>query len=106
MTQNASKLQIKEICKKRGISLKELADKIGIAPEALTRTVSSTANPTLLTLQKIAEGLNIDVKDLFTESKPSYRIYGHIEVNGELFTIRDLEGLKLLVDKCESEIND
>jgi len=55
------------MCKARGIALKDLAEKVGIARESLTRALDG--NPTLSTLQGIAAALEVDIRDLFEDSK-------------------------------------
>lgn len=42
---------VKELCRIQGITLKELAHRIGIAPESLSRTLSG--NPQLSTLEQL-----------------------------------------------------
>lgn len=90
------RLRVKEICKERGWTLKQLAEKMEIVPETLTRAISDNANPTLSTLQKIAIALDIEIADLFVSSKSINKICGYIEVDGEVFSIKsfcDLEKL-------------
>lgn len=55
---------VKELCRIQGITLKELAQRIGIAPESLSRTLSG--NPQLSTLEAIASNLNVNLSDLFS----------------------------------------
>ena len=57
---------VKELCRIQGITLKELAQRIGIAPESLSRTLSG--NPQLSTLEAIASNLNVNLSDLFSSS--------------------------------------
>ncbi|OJV76772.1 MAG: transcriptional regulator [Bacteroidia bacterium 44-10] len=56
-------LRVKDICKKKGVSIGELADTMGIKRESLSRAING--NPTLDTLGKIAEALDVTVSDLF-----------------------------------------
>lgn len=62
MENNLSK-SVKFLCKQQGITMRELAKKMGIAPESLSRAING--NPQLSTITKIAECLNIEVMDLF-----------------------------------------
>ena len=59
---------IKTLCKKRGITQKELANKLGITDVSLNQTLRGEY-PQLQTLEKIAEALEVDISDLF--KKPS-----------------------------------
>lgn len=61
-------LRITEHCKSQGITLQDLADRIGIARSTLANTLSK-GNPTIETLEKIAKALNVFVSDLLDEKK-------------------------------------
>ena len=56
-------LKIKEIAREKGYTMQQLADKLGIVRDTLTR--QAHGNPTISTLQKIAEVLEVDVTELF-----------------------------------------
>ncbi len=55
--------KVKELCGERGITIKQLAEKMQIAPESLSRAIHN--NPQLSTIRKIAEALGVSVTDLF-----------------------------------------
>lgn len=50
-------------CRKQGITMRQLAEKMQIAPESLSRAING--NPQLSTIQAIAKNLNVEVADLF-----------------------------------------
>lgn len=81
------KLRIKEIVKQQGSSLGELSEKMGIARESLSRAING--NPTLDTLTKIADALNVHITELF-EKDP---ISGIIIINGETHRIETFDQL-------------
>jgi len=81
------KLRIKEIVKQQGSSLGELSEKMGIARESLSRAING--NPTLDTLTKIADALNVHITELF-EKDP---ISGIIVINGETHRIETFDQL-------------
>lgn len=56
-------LRIKELCKQKGITQKELAERIGLSPVGLAKAVAG--NSTVNTLEKIADGLGVNISDLF-----------------------------------------
>ena len=59
--------KVKELCRNKGITIKELAEKMDIAPESLSRAING--NPQLSTIRKIAEALGVSVTDLFDRSE-------------------------------------
>ena len=97
------KLRVKEICKERGLTLKELAEKMKIVPETLTRAISDNANPTLTTLQKIAIALDMEIGELFVSSKTTNHICGHIEVDGEVYSIKNFSDIERLYKNLKKE---
>ena len=60
-------LRIKEVLKEKGITLKDLAAMLGITNVALSRIVNG--NTTIETLRKIAEALDVDVRELIVPTK-------------------------------------
>ena len=58
-------LRVKDILKEKGMTQKELAEKMGVAEISLSRSISATGNPSLDTLKKIADALNVDISELF-----------------------------------------
>ena len=62
------KLRIKEICKDKGVSISDLAAKINIHQESLSRVIAKNSTSTA-NLEKIATALNVPIAELF--EKPS-----------------------------------
>jgi transcriptional regulator with XRE-family HTH domain len=58
-------LRVKFICKEKGVTLAEIASKIGVAQASLSKMLGG--NPTIGTLQRIADALNVPLTDLFEE---------------------------------------
>ena len=58
-----SKFRVLELCKQKGITQKDLAEKISMTPVELAK--ASNGNPTFETLEKIADGLGVTVPELF-----------------------------------------
>ena len=56
-------LRIKEICAEKGVTLQELAKRLGIRYQSLYESVNG--NPSLSRLKEIANALGVDVADLF-----------------------------------------
>ena len=72
------KTRVIEICKQRGTSLGELAEKIGVSQSNLSTSLKK--NPTLNTLQVVANNLNVELTELFEQ--PNRRLFGYLEVDG------------------------
>lgn len=57
--------RIKEILKEKGISQKDLAEKLGISPPSLSQSLNG--NATINLLEKIADALGVPLFELFAE---------------------------------------
>ena len=60
-------LRIKEVAKSKGISITDLADRLGVKQVTLSRTING--NPTIETLRKLAAVLDCDVRELIEPTK-------------------------------------
>lgn len=56
--------RVRELCSERSMTLKQLAENMGIKPESLSRALNG--NPHLSTLTNIAQALNVEVAELLT----------------------------------------
>ena len=92
--------RVKELCSRRGIQLKDLAQKMGIAPESLSRAING--NPQLSTIKSIAENLEIPISELFT-IKEQIPLNAIIVCKNKTYTAQSLSELKLYVNEIENE---
>lgn len=88
-------LRIKDIARDKGIMLKDLAILLGMASETLSRTING--NPTVETLQKIADALNVHITELFqqpTKNTGVPEVHGFLKVDNTIHEIKSIEDLK------------
>lgn len=57
------------ICEKRGITLQQLAERLNVSYQSLYSNLKPTGNPTLNRLKDIAKILNVPLSSLFQETK-------------------------------------
>lgn len=78
--------RIRTVRKGRGLSLRDLAFKIGMEPSNLSVIENGKSNPQILTFARIASALNVGLSDLvnfefdfqsFGEKAPSYQARKH-----------------------------
>ena len=62
-------LNLKTILREKNISNSKLAQAISVTPQTISNIISERTKPNLLTLEKIAHALNIDLRDLFVSTK-------------------------------------
>jgi len=91
-------LRVKEICKQKGLLMEELANKLGITRITLTRNING--NPTIETLEKIADVLGVSIIELF---EPESEFYGIIQYKGIVYRVDGLEAFKRLAKAVYNE---
>ncbi|MCD8042143.1 MAG: helix-turn-helix transcriptional regulator [Tannerellaceae bacterium] len=93
------KLRVAEICKNKGLTLKDLATKLGITNVGLSQQLNG--NPTIGTLEKIADALDVHICDLFNSPEPVRSINGFIEFKKTVYKIETIESLEKLLKKIK-----
>ena len=93
------KLSVKEVCKEKGLTIQDLADKMEMKRESLSRAING--NPTLETLERIANALEVDITELFVPSS-SGGIIGVIRIRDINYNINSVPDLSRLLDRIES----
>ena len=93
-------LCVKQLLKAKGMTIGELAKRIGMAREALSRVLSG-GNPQYSTLAAVAEALGVAVPDLFQqpEQNKQKELYGVLVYNGEPFEINSQVDLQNLLQR-------
>ena len=91
---------VKELCRQRGIQLKELAQKMGVAPESLSRAING--NPQLSTISSIAANLEVSISELFSV-KEQVPLNAIIICRDKTYVAQTISELKLLVNEIERE---
>lgn len=89
MKENLS-AKVKELCHNQGITMKELAIKMRIAPESLSRALNG--NPQLSTLEAIASNLGVNISVLFSTSHTT-SLHSIIVYNGVTYIADNLDDL-------------
>ncbi len=89
-------LNVQKIMKQKGVSRKDLANKLGINPVSVSRIING--NPTVETLQKIANALDVTVPELFAPQSES-NFTALIDNEGELRRFDSADELKRFLDK-------
>lgn len=58
-------LRIKELCKERGMTLNTLAERIGVTQPSISGLATGKLKPSLDTLEKLCDALDVEVGELF-----------------------------------------
>lgn len=90
------RFRILELCKEAGINQTELADKIGLSRVGLSKAING--NPTISTLEKIADALGVPVTELFEKSNTG-DIVGFVKVGDTVHEVKSAEDVKNLAER-------
>ena len=90
-------LKIKQIAKEKGMTMAKLAEEMGVHPVNLSSSLNG--NPTLSTLTKIAEVLNVEVADLFEREEKS--IYCFVKIGGEVLELSSFDDIEKALIKAK-----
>ena len=82
--------KVKNLCSSQNMTLKDLANKMEIAPESLSRALNG--NPQLSTLESIAKKLGVNLSDLFASS-PTISLHSIIVHDNTTYIADDLNSL-------------
>lgn len=97
-----AKIIVREILKEKGISIKELAARMGVTPSAVSQLLANP-KPSIQQLERIANVIGVDVMDLFAEDF-SY-INGYVEAGDKIYPVKSREQFICLIDKIDGIVH-
>lgn len=92
-------MDIKEIIKKYGYNIQQVADAMNVNRESLSRTISN--NPTYKTMKKISEVLGCEVVEFFRDETKDADFSGYFRYKGIHYTADTLEEFFKQVDELK-----
>ena len=66
-------LRLKEILKEKGVTGKELAQRLEMTETSISRMLNGLQYPKIETLLNIANALDVDIRDLFEPTKSTFK---------------------------------
>lgn len=94
-------LRIKEICKQKGITMQEIAGRLGISNVNLSASLNK--NPTLNRLKEVADVLGVEVWQLFKKNED---ISGIVQYRGVFYSIENYQNILDLAEKIKNNSNE
>lgn len=93
-------LRIREILESKEVKVSSLAETVGITRANMSNIVNGKSTPSLETLEKIANALEVDITELFTPSS-SGGIVGVIRIGATNYNINSVPDLSRLLERIE-----
>lgn len=87
-------LRIKDICREKGIMLKDLAKQLELTEVGLSKSING--NPSIGRLEEIANALGVPVTELFEKS--TNEVIGAVRIGRDIHVINSTEDIKKLVE--------
>lgn len=99
--QDAIRNSIKRIAREKGLTLADVADRMGIKGPTLSQNING--NPTVEMLGRIASALQVDIRLLFESSGAESELYGMVQYKDRSYKIDSVESLKQLLSVIEND---
>lgn len=93
-------MRIKKLIKEKGITVAEVALRMGVTPPSLSRAING--NTTVEMLNRIAIALNVPVTDLFDVQA---ELYGLVQFKGKIYKVDSEQALQSLYEDYQAEKN-
>ena len=93
-------LRIKELCREKQITMKDIAERLGINPITLSQSLNG--NPTLSRLQEVADILEVSVSELF-DNPIRNTIFGCLYVNGKPVLVNGKQEVLQLLNTIDGD---
>lgn len=96
-------LRLKELIREKGTSGKNLAAEVGVTPVTISNIVKGNNFPKPELLWKIAQQLDVDIRELFIPTKAGQILNGFVEYKEKVYPIRSEKDLRELLDLMNKE---
>ncbi len=83
---------ISKLIKEKGYTIDEVAKKMGVSRISVAKTIAIGANPTVATLERIADAIGCKVSDFFADDLTEEEEKGDIvTIQGRRYLVKPLE---------------
>lgn len=94
-------LIIREVLEKKDTKVSSLAEMVGITRANMSNIVNGKSTPSLDTLERIANALNVDITDLFKKNDSGEDVNGFVRVKGTIYEIHSFDDLEKILKMKE-----
>lgn len=93
------KLRIKDILLEKNMTSKELAERMGKAPQYVSNIINGGKGASISTLIEVAKTLNVEFRELFasTNTMPDSEVNGYVKVKRTLYEVHSFDDLEKLL---------
>jgi transcriptional regulator with XRE-family HTH domain len=98
-------IRLKEILEEKGISLTTLAEKTGIEKGNLSSIANNKKNPTIETLQKISNSLDIPIWQLFVNSRDENNYTLICQKENIFYNAKNIDEIQTIINTIKKSDN-
>lgn len=95
-------IRLKELCQSKGITQKELAAKLEVTEMTLSR--ASKGNTSMQLIERIADNLNVEVWELFTEARDRHDFIAIVKNGKDYYNATTLSELEKIISDIKEKI--
>lgn len=92
-------IRLKDLCQLKGITQKELALELGVTEMTLSR--AAKGNTSISLLEKIANSLNVEIWELFTEIRDKSDFMALVKDGKDFYSATTLKELEEIVERIK-----
>lgn len=96
-------LRVKNVCRAQGVTLAEVASKIGVAQASLSKMLGG--NPTVGTLEKVANALDVPITELF-DAGAGDELTALVQYKGDFYKATTIAELEEVVSRIKDSRHD
>ena len=93
-------LRVVEIAHSKGMTMADIAKKVGISRVNLSNSLNG--NPTLSRLTEVAKILGVEVSELFKPASTQKVVSGYLECDGRIVKVDSLDAVKQFIAEVEA----
>jgi len=92
------RLRVKEILAQKGMTSKELAERMNKAPQYVSNIINGGKGVSISTLVGIAQTLDVEFRDLFSPIKQKVEsVNGFVKIRGTLYEVNSFDDIERLL---------
>ena len=93
-------LRVVELAHQRGLTMSDIAKKVGISRVNLSNSLNG--NPTLSRLTEVAKILGVEVSELFKPASTQKVVSGYFECDSRIVKVDSLDAVKRFITEVEA----
>lgn len=96
-------LRLKEVCEKKGKTRADIEADTGLKKGYLSDLFNGKCNPTIETIEKVANSIGVEIWELFTDSTSKDELTALINYRGEFYKASTITELETIIQDIKTK---